>query len=184
MHQMVERRHDREAERVDAAAVVHQVHVEAFVAPLQLLPERVARAHDALEDVHRQWPRRPAGRVDGRTAPAIDRIFDVTAGNAFVAQRVLRPHQVDVGTSRWNKGKVFVVGEQRPHDDRTGHLAGLRPAQPAPGVKDAAVLGEERVGLAKDLPLTRALFRCRLHRQPLVRKVEGVAADEFPLGVE
>ncbi|MNC85599.1 hypothetical protein D3C83_12080 [compost metagenome] len=62
-------------------------------------------------------------------------------------------------------------------DDRSARPARSGHAQPAAGVEDAALLGEERVDLGELFPVAAGLFS-RPARSRILGQVEREAADE------
>ena len=149
-------RDDREAERVDAAAIVEQVDVVRLVAAQQRAPTPArATARPAARTTSSSSGQAvSARRVERRAAPAVDGELDVAARQAFGAQRLGRSQQLDVRALRRDERAGSRSRASRARRSSRRHATAGRIVRRTPrGRREhAALVGEERRHLLDDVP--------------------------------
>ena len=175
---MAERGDDREAERVDPAAIVQQVDVVQVLPARQPGPERRPRFLDAREDVIGQRPCRPRDGIERRPAPSVGRELDVAPREPLAAEWLRRPEQLHVRIPRRDERQVLEVGH-RVDDDRAEWLGAGHCRSRARGRRAGCGAPRRRTARLPRAPPSRTTLPPTSGvAVGIFGQVEGEAADE------
>ena len=168
---MIESCDDGKADDVDADAIVLDVGRVIPLAVAHRRPERPPRLRDDAEQRVVQRKRARVRRVERSAPPPVHDELHRAPRRSFGRQRVGRTNQLVVGVARRDERQRLVVEHDVDDDRSAGGGVGVRLADAAPGMEQAALFGSEQRRFLENLPVAARLAPA-LRRRDIVGKVQ------------